>query len=263
MSPIRTLSRWTHATPAVIAVLCLILGAFAVTSVVLGILTHYRLNEQVIELRHVAASNTRIALDNRKLIRQVEVNNGRIFELRRLQIDALKTATRASCRLSNRSNGILAGLIRTSLVLLEDPTYGTPGLTESQRRAFLTQYRQALHDLRPRDCNKLAAIGAPSSTFPKAPLPPLPAPQASPSATPTPLRPRTQRPMRPARRSPPPSPPSRPVLPPARPPPPPTPSPPVPTSRNPLAPILEPVRSLVCRLLPAICETSRPSIIRP
>lgn len=262
MSPLRTLSRWTHATPVVVAVLCLILGAFAVTSVVLAILTHYRLNEQVVELRHVAASNTRIALDNRRLIRQVEVNNGRIFELRRLQIDALKTATRASCRLSNRSNGILAGLIRTSLALIEDPHYGTPGLTPAQRQAFLAQYRQALHDLRPRDCNKLAAIGAPSSTFPKA-LPPLRlVPRASPSATPTPLRrPRSHTP--PTRSPPPPSPASRPPAPPPARPPPPTPPPPVPATRNPLAPILEPVRSLVCRLLPAICETSRPSLIQP
>lgn len=246
------LPRWTRhvdVQTTLIVVLASTLAAIAMSAVVLGILTHYRLNRQVSDVRKITAENTRIAKENRRLIRAVDGNTERIFDLRRLQIDALKASQRAACRRANRSDAILARLVRAALALLQDRRYGT--LTSDQRAELVRQYRRALVELRPRRCDRLVVPGGTVSLSPgPSPRPPPSVPMPSPSSPPARRQPPRPAPSPP--RSPPPSPPAAPGPPPPRPPPPPPPNPPPPPP-IPLD-LVDRIRDVICQLVPPACR---------
>jgi hypothetical protein len=143
-----------------IVVLSFVLGALAVTGVVLAILTQGRLGQQVAQLE-------RVTKENRALIERVDDNTQRIFELRRAQIDGLRASLTRACRFTNRSNRVVGDLVNVAIALLSDPAYA--GVTERQRTILLRQYRRSLRDLRPRDCKALGERAGgqlpPSSSF--------------------------------------------------------------------------------------------------
>jgi hypothetical protein len=129
----------------VVAVLSVVLGLVCVTAVVLGILTHFRLNRQVSDLHDLATAN-------RVLIRENKATSERIFEARREQLQKLRLSDRRSCRRINRVSGILSDLVRTALVAVEDPY--TLAVGPRQRQALIREYRRALRRLLPLDCNR-------------------------------------------------------------------------------------------------------------
>jgi len=91
------------------------------------------------------------------LTRRLDENVRRINALRADQLRVLRIALRASCRRANRTDRIVAGLIRLAIGILSQPY---PGLSEPQRMALLASYRQALRELRPRRCANLPPSAA-------------------------------------------------------------------------------------------------------